>query len=90
MDAAVAPADAAASPAVPLATLLGHLPRVEVSEDVAARVANGISIDDQDGEPGDVSLICEGRLVAVGEREAGRVRPRVVLEGAADRAVLRA
>lgn len=89
VDDAVAPEDAAAGPPVPLARLVAHLPRVDVDAGAARRVGDGIALED-DGPDGDVALTHDGALVAVGERAQGRVRPRVVLHGALDRAVPRA
>jgi tRNA pseudouridine55 synthase len=67
--------------------LVGHLPTVAVSAEVAARVLHGqaVSLDESTADDGADSAILDpaGHLLAVGAADvgAGVVRPRVVLRG---------
>lgn len=92
VDAAVPPQEAAASPPVPLVTLLGHLAQHPLDDDAAARVAHGIAPDAPAGVPegGEVVLTHDGRMVALAERRGPLLQPRVVLAGCAPTPVLRA
>jgi tRNA pseudouridine55 synthase len=70
---------------VPPERLAGHLPRVAVSAEDAARVRHGQSVPLDDAAAGDGAdcaiLDATGRLLAVGtaDRAAGIVRPRAVI-----------
>lgn len=89
VDDAVAPADAAAAPPVPLSRLVAHLPHLEVDDAGAARLAHGVAVDAGDAR-GELALVHGGALVAIAEAVDGRLRPRVVLAGASPQAVPRA
>lgn len=69
--------EAAVSPARALA----HLPRIAVETDAARRLASGQAITAGEGETdvqGPLALTLDDVLVAVGELEKGRIRPRKV------------
>jgi tRNA pseudouridine55 synthase len=74
-DAWVAPLDA-----------LGHLPRVEVEEDVAAALAHGRILEwEGEDRPEPLVVAHEGELVAVCQLVSGRLRPRKVFATAPTR-----
>jgi tRNA pseudouridine55 synthase len=68
------------SPLLSPATLLGHLPAVELSEAEAADVGHGRQVV-QEGAEGRARLMIGGALVAVGEARETGWQPIVVLEG---------
>ncbi|MGE0159262.1 MAG: tRNA pseudouridine(55) synthase TruB [Gemmatimonadales bacterium] len=58
---------------------LGHLPALDVDDDVLARIMHGSSVTvEGDARDGTVLLAHGGNLVAIGEREHGVVHPRKV------------
>ncbi|HUL68802.1 MAG TPA: tRNA pseudouridine(55) synthase TruB [Gemmatimonadales bacterium] len=65
----------------PLA-VLAHLPVLPLDAEEARAVRQGRLVRRGEGPPGPVALTFEHELVAVGDREAGGIQPRVVLEGA--------
>jgi tRNA pseudouridine55 synthase len=78
---AVAPAAVTPGAVRHPAALVGDLPRREMDEAERTFVVHGRSIAAGPGtEPGGrVALFCQGRLVAVAEREGDVLKPRVVL-----------
>ena len=69
-------------PLRPLRAVLGHLPARELSAAEVAHVRHGRPIGAGAEPAGDVLLCAGGEVLAVGRREGGALRPRVVLEGA--------
>lgn len=69
-------------PLRPLRAVLGHLPARELTAAEAAHVRHGRPIAAGAEPEGDVLLCAGGAVLAVGRREGGVLRPRVVLEGA--------
>jgi tRNA pseudouridine55 synthase len=63
-------------------TVLEHLPELALDAEELRAVRQGRMVRRGEGPPGSVALTFEHGLVAVGDREAGGIQPRVVLEGA--------
>jgi tRNA pseudouridine55 synthase len=67
---------------VPPLVAVSHLPRLEVSREEAVRLEHGQSLElDLDRGPGcdgDLALVFQSRLLAVGVREGERVKPKKV------------
>jgi glucose/arabinose dehydrogenase len=60
--------------------VIGHIPVVNVDPAGAEDVAHGRAVAAGDADaPGTVAIASDGHLLAMGERQDGRVRPRVVL-----------
>jgi hypothetical protein len=63
---------------------LSHLSRLDVDEEAAARLAHGrpvrapVNGGDEGRSGSTIAVSCAGRLVAVGERADGWLRPRKV------------
>jgi tRNA pseudouridine55 synthase len=74
------------TPSVPLRTVLGDLPAVALDEVERAAVRHGRAVADRWPAPGpagdSVTLLADGEVVGVARRDAGRLQPVVVLEGA--------
>ena len=63
----------------PAQDVLGHLPALELDESARTAVGHGRPVPAPPDAMGDVALLHEGELVAVGRAGDGQVRPAVVL-----------
>jgi tRNA pseudouridine55 synthase len=64
---------------LPAATVLRHLPSLELDEPARAAVSHGRAVPAEAGAAGDVALLHGGELVAVARATEGWLRPAVVL-----------
>ena len=73
------------TPLLPLLEVVGHLPRVALSDSEAVDIGHGRPVQAGSGAEiplGNVILTHAGRLTAVAEFAGGMLRPEVVLESA--------
>ena len=67
---------------VPPLAAISHLPRLEVSREEAVCLEHGQSLaldpDREPGSDGDLAVVFQSRLLAVGVREGERVKPKKV------------
>lgn len=63
-----------------LAEVLGHLPSVGIDRGQREDVRNGRAIEERASAEGFVVLLYDGQVVAIAKAEAGRLKPKVVLE----------
>ncbi len=68
-----------AEPLITPASLVDHLPRVEVGAEECARLRHGQRVGSAAGCVGPAALVEDGRLVAIGEPRDGQWHPIVVL-----------
>ena len=70
------------APPLPPEAVLPHLPPIELDAAAAEAIGHGRAVPAPAGAAGEVTLMHDGRLIAIGIAEGGMVRPVVVLEPA--------